>query len=159
MSREYKKGSDVPSEVISSRLRELSDVITKPAMSRTPDWSEFYMRIPAQVDRDADLVLCEAARRIESLEKRVKELDDRLLDKQNANKALFSIYDESEVENNLLKDKVKELEADNKRKAKVLVDVRNLIERHDIDVFGSNTDGKLEWPLSAEVIDDITKAL
>ena len=96
---------------------------------------------------------------IESLEKRVKELDDRLLDKQNANKALFSIYDESEVENNLLKDKVKELEADNKRKAKVLVDVRNLIERHDIDVFGSNTDGKLEWPLSAEVIDDITKAL
>ena len=117
------------------------------------------MRIPAQVDRDADLVLCEAARRIESLEKRVKELDDRLLDKQNANKALFSIYDESEVENNLLKDKVKELEADNKRKAKVLVDVRNLIERHDIDVFGSNTDDKLEWPLSAEVIDDITKAL
>jgi chromosome segregation ATPase len=100
-----------------------------------------------------------SAEKIESLEKRVKELDDRLLDKQNANKALFSIYDESEVENNLLKDKVKELEADNKRKAKVLVDVRNLIERHDIDVFGSNTDGKLEWPLSAEVIDDITKAL
>lgn len=101
----------------------------------------------------------EQKKSIESLEKRVKELDDRLLDKQNANKALFSIYDESEVENNLLKDKVKELEADNKRKAKVLVDVRNLIERHDIDVFGSNTDGKLEWPLSAEVIDDITKAL
>ena len=101
----------------------------------------------------------EQKKSIESLEKRLKELDDRLLDKQNANKALFSIYDESEVENNLLKDKVKELEADNKRKAKVLVDVRNLIERHDIDVFGSNTDGKLEWPLSAEVIDDITKAL
>lgn len=54
----------------------------------------------------------QAADKIESLEKRLKELDDRLLDKQNANKALFSIYDESEVENNLLKDKVKELNND-----------------------------------------------
>ena len=57
----------------------------------------------------------EQKKSIESLEKRVKELDDRLLDKQKANKALFSIYDESEVENNLLKDKVKELQAENER--------------------------------------------
>jgi hypothetical protein len=69
----------------------------------------------------------------------------------------YSLEQKKSIES--LEKRVKELEADNKRKAKVLVDVRNLIERHDIDVFGSNTDGKLEWPLSAEVIDDITKAL
>ena len=38
------------------------------------------------------------------------------------------------------------------------LDILIRIEK-DNDVFGSNTDDKLEWPLSAEVIDDITKAL
>jgi len=61
MSRYYETTKHVPNKVIANRLRELS------AASKNRDLREreFTMRIPAECDRDADLVLMEAARRIE----------------------------------------------------------------------------------------------
>lgn len=58
-------GEDVPSDVLCARLKVLSDAVIegKDAINR-----EFTMRIPAEVDRDADLVLAEAAARILRLE-------------------------------------------------------------------------------------------
>lgn len=54
----------VPNETLANRLEELSNAVThgREAVSR-----EFTMRVPADPDRDADLVLSEAARRIRSL--------------------------------------------------------------------------------------------
>lgn len=65
MSRQYASSDEVPNEVLAARLRELVDFITKPSKrddERLP--TEFYMRIPAEVDHDADLVMSEAARRL-----------------------------------------------------------------------------------------------
>lgn len=61
MSAQYHKGEDVPTDVLADRLDELSNAITdgKDATS-----AEFTMRVPAEYDRDADLVLAEAARRL-----------------------------------------------------------------------------------------------
>ena len=65
MSRQYKNSKDVPVDVLISRLNELSDAICggRESLER-----EFTMRIPAECDRDADLVLAEAARRLEAYE-------------------------------------------------------------------------------------------
>lgn len=62
MSIKYKAGNQVPDEALCVRLEELTDAVTK---GRTNQ--EFTMRVPAEVDRDADLVLAEAARRIRFL--------------------------------------------------------------------------------------------
>ena len=64
MSTKYKNSSDVPIYVIVARLKELSDAITGGRESQS---REFTMRIPAECDRDADLVISEAANRIEQL--------------------------------------------------------------------------------------------
>ena len=71
MSTKYQKSRDVPVQVIIQRLRELSDAVTG---GRESQDREFTMRIPAECDRDADLVIAEAARRIEQAEARVSEL-------------------------------------------------------------------------------------
>jgi len=55
----------VPSETICKRLDELAHAIT---MGSESVEREFTMRIPAELDRDADLVISEAARRIRELE-------------------------------------------------------------------------------------------
>ncbi|MEM8668755.1 MAG: hypothetical protein AAGG48_14640 [Planctomycetota bacterium] len=49
---------------LAGRLSELSDAVTKgkPAIDR-----EFTMRVPAEPNRDADLVLAEAAKRLKTL--------------------------------------------------------------------------------------------
>lgn len=60
MSRKYTASKDVPNEVLADRLDELATAVTK----GRDGISEFTMRIPAECDRDADLVLCEAARRL-----------------------------------------------------------------------------------------------
>ena len=60
MSAKYKTSEEVPTEVIAARLKELSNAVTKGSVG----YSEFTMRIPAEVDRDADIVLAEAARRL-----------------------------------------------------------------------------------------------
>jgi len=65
MSNQYKHGERVPSYVLCARLDELADCVTKgPDAVRR----EFTMRVPAELDRDADLVISEAAIRIRALE-------------------------------------------------------------------------------------------
>ena len=68
MSRKYKKGSEVPDDVLCARLEQLSHAVAKgpDAINR-----EFHMRIPAEVDNDADLVLAEASMRIKALSSRL----------------------------------------------------------------------------------------
>lgn len=61
MSTQYQSGKDVPTEVLAARLNELADVV---ARKRDRIGDEFTMRIPAECDRDADLVMSEAARRL-----------------------------------------------------------------------------------------------
>ena len=58
--------SEVSSERICERLRELVRAITK--YGRGDEFrSQFSMSIPAEPDRDADMILSAAADRIESL--------------------------------------------------------------------------------------------
>lgn len=71
MSTTYKTGDYIPSEVLCQRLIELATAVTKgqPTILR-----EFTMRVPAERDHDADLVLVEAATRIADLETRLAAL-------------------------------------------------------------------------------------
>lgn len=71
MSTTYKTGDYIPSEVLCQRLEELATAVTKgqPTILR-----EFAMRVPAERDHDADLVLSEAAARIRELECRLADL-------------------------------------------------------------------------------------
>jgi len=68
MSTKYQKSSEVPTEVLLARVDELINAITG---DRTDGSfrNEFTMRIPAEVDRDADLVLQEVADRLDKSEK------------------------------------------------------------------------------------------
>lgn len=80
MSTKYKSSKDVPTDALISRLNELSDAITGGRDSRE---REFTMRIPAECDRDADLVLAEAARRLAQAEaevQRVRNLAEEIRD-------------------------------------------------------------------------------
>lgn len=64
MSNQYKHGDYVPTDVLANRLDELSDAVTKGDAGR----NEFSMRVPAEMDRDADLVLDAAAKRLRELQ-------------------------------------------------------------------------------------------
>ncbi len=61
MSTDYGLQDRVPTAILAKRLQELSMAITegREAISR-----EFTMRVPAECDRDADLVLSAAAKRL-----------------------------------------------------------------------------------------------
>lgn len=59
MSTRYKRSADVPNDVLAASLKELAHIIATGNLG-----SEFTMRVPAELDRDADLVLAEAANRI-----------------------------------------------------------------------------------------------
>jgi len=65
MSTIYKINDIVPTNVLANRLNQLSDAVCK-----GPDEvrRQFDMRIPAERDRDADLVLSQSARRMTELE-------------------------------------------------------------------------------------------
>ena len=65
MTTKYRYGKDVPSEILLARLEELVKAITNGKSSLL---REFNMSVPAELDRDADLVLSEAAARIKKLE-------------------------------------------------------------------------------------------
>jgi len=65
MSTKYKISAEVPTAALAKRLDELSDVVGQPGEERD---RELTQRIPAELDRDADLVLCEAAQRLVKLE-------------------------------------------------------------------------------------------
>lgn len=76
MSTKYRDSADVPTDVIVARLRRLVGAITGGRESMD---GEFTMRVPAECDRDADLVLAEAARRLEQADARVAELNEESL--------------------------------------------------------------------------------
>ena len=65
MSTKYKRSKDVPTSVLCKRLDELSEAVTKGdhCIRR-----EFGMRVPAELDYDADVVIAEASRRLMELE-------------------------------------------------------------------------------------------
>ena len=71
MTTTYTTGDYIPTEVLCQRLIELATAVTKgqPTIRR-----EFTMRVPAERDHDADLVLVEAATRIIELETRLAAL-------------------------------------------------------------------------------------
>lgn len=60
MSTKYKDPKEVPTTVLVARLKELADAVA------SGNFSELRMRIPAEVDRDADIVLAEVAKRLEA---------------------------------------------------------------------------------------------
>ncbi len=63
MSRKYKKGKYVPVEILCDRVDEIVKAITSGNYGKEL-LRECTMRIPAEVDHDADLVLAEVARRL-----------------------------------------------------------------------------------------------
>lgn len=64
MTTKYERPCDVPDKVLISRVKQLSTAITQ---GRDSFEREFTMRVPAECDRDADLVLYEIAGRYEDL--------------------------------------------------------------------------------------------
>lgn len=66
MSTKYKNSSDVPTEVLCKRIDQIITAITAGDSGKSL-LRECTMRVPAEVDRDADLVLAEAARRLRGL--------------------------------------------------------------------------------------------
>ena len=77
MSTKYKKPDDVPNKIISERLYELADLIRdndKDCLNR-----EFTMRIPAELDRDPDLVMLTASKRILDFEKENQALKEKII--------------------------------------------------------------------------------
>lgn len=75
MSTKYRNSEDVPLEVVVSRLKELSEAVTGGSKSVA---REFTMRVPAECDRDADLVIGEAAERINQLKAYNAKLQEAL---------------------------------------------------------------------------------
>lgn len=68
MSTKYTLISDVPNDVLANRLFELSDaVVARMNGQKDKFMDEFSCRIPAELDRDADLVLMEAAKRLQKI--------------------------------------------------------------------------------------------
>jgi len=75
MSTIYKINDIVPTNVLANRLNELSDAVCK---GPHEVHKQFDMRIPAELDRDADLVLSESARRMTELEAKLLLLQDEI---------------------------------------------------------------------------------
>ena len=61
----------VPTEVLAARLKELSNALT--TQGKDAIALEFTMRVPAEMDRDADLVMRAAANRLLELKQKVTE--------------------------------------------------------------------------------------
>ena len=72
MSTIYKNSKDVPMEVLLERLDELADAARN---GRETQDREFTIRIPAECDRDADLVISQAVIIIRELQAKVSELE------------------------------------------------------------------------------------
>ena len=58
MSTKYKTGNEVPTYILVNRLNDIADTIIKGGGHK------LSMRVPAEVDYDADLVISECARRL-----------------------------------------------------------------------------------------------
>lgn len=72
MSTKYQTTSEVPTSVLVNRLQQLGDAIPK------QNRDEFSMRVPAECDRDADLVIPEAAKRLDQLQTTNQQLVEAL---------------------------------------------------------------------------------
>jgi len=98
MSTTYQKSKEVPTKVLLDRVEELILAITG---DRTENSfrNEFTMRIPAEVDRDADLVLQEVADRLEKAEADLAEAIDLL----KAAKAQFAPTTTNSIADDFLK--------------------------------------------------------
>lgn len=69
MSTKYKHKDRVPTDVLAARLDELANaVVARMKGDAGPMDREFTCRIPAEMDRDPDLVLSEAAKRLREYE-------------------------------------------------------------------------------------------
>lgn len=72
MSTQYKKMEEVPTAALADRLMELSRFVA------ANDFSDFSMRVPAELDRDADVVMSGAALRLLQLEQELEQERKRL---------------------------------------------------------------------------------
>jgi predicted peroxiredoxin len=78
MSTKYKHGDAIPIDVIARRLEELSDaVVARMNCDNAKFEREFTCRIPAELDRDADVVLSEASLRLSKQQERIAELEEK----------------------------------------------------------------------------------
>lgn len=86
MSRKYEHGDIVPTNILADRLTELSNAIhdCKDARDR-----EFTMRIPAELDRDADLVLMQSSSRLYELQAENERLRAKNLQFEHAAKEVY----------------------------------------------------------------------
>ena len=73
MSTKYQSSSEVPLKDLITRLNQLSDAVVNDR-----DRVEFTMRIPAECDRDADLVISEAAVRLQRQDEQIKDCKAKL---------------------------------------------------------------------------------
>lgn len=81
MSTKYQQFDAVPTEVLAKRLDELSDAVVARMKGNNAKFKrEFTCSIPCELDRDADVVLCEAAIRLSKQEKKIAELERRELE-------------------------------------------------------------------------------
>jgi hypothetical protein len=77
MSTKYKHGDAIPIDVIARRLEELSNaVVARMNCDNAKFEREFTCRIPAELDRDADVVLSEASLRLSKQQERIAELEE-----------------------------------------------------------------------------------
>lgn len=88
MSRKYDNSRDVPTDTLVKRLDELSDAI---AGGRDSQDREFTMRIPAECDRDADLVLAESSRRLGAADTELAAAKARIAELERDNENLRSV--------------------------------------------------------------------
>ena len=97
MSRNYNTSKAVPTDVLAERLAELATAVTK---GRDSVAREFCMRIPAEVDRDADLVMSEASARLQLSTLRTDEQDviDKLVAAWNAYVKLDVMHPDEQIE-------------------------------------------------------------
>lgn len=103
MSNYYKESNHIPTEVLCARLEELSKAVTK---GRESIMREFTMRIPAERDRDADLVLAEAARRLRSLETGIPQSGNRV---QGIKDSLRELFGDTKVPPEVCRERLEEI--------------------------------------------------
>ncbi|GEM_PF-3381698 len=70
MSTKYKQPSEVPTEILVKRLSELSDCFN----DRDKFDREYTRRIPAELDRDADLVMSNSSERLIKQAEQIKNI-------------------------------------------------------------------------------------
>lgn len=92
MSAKYQDPRHVPLEKLTERLDELADAITRGGESMD---RELTMRIPAECDRDADLVIGEAASRLTRLQSEVERLRGRCGELEDSLTELIQHYSET----------------------------------------------------------------